>query len=113
MTDDELAAEVRLLRHEVNTLTSALAQLAQHVLGRQYDDLTRMFFVNGGFSDWPGGPQPGVVPEPFTDAPRVPPRPVEDVLPRGGRNLRIGCEQYDSGTWIHGWPHDCPRWARR
>jgi hypothetical protein len=34
-----------------------------------------------------------------------------DRLPRR-RNPRIGCEVYDSGTWIHGNPHDCPKSAR-
>lgn len=44
--------------------------------------------------------------------PTGPPRDPDDLLPRRGRNPRIGCEQLD-GTWIHGRPHDCPRWARR
>lgn len=113
MSDDQLAADVQRLRHEVDTLTSAVARLAQHLLGRSYDELARMFFVNGGSSDWPGPPRPDLVPEVFTNAARVPLLPVDDVLPRGGRNPRIGCEQYDSGTWIHGLPHDCPRWVRR
>jgi hypothetical protein len=39
-------------------------------------------------------------------------REEEDRLPSHGRNTRIGCEQYDSGTWIHGRPHNCPRNAR-
>ena len=33
-----------------------------------------------------------------------------DILPRR-RNVNIGCRQVD-GTWIHGRPHDCPRFAR-
>lgn len=41
-----------------------------------------------------------------------PPRDGPDLLPKTGRNVRIGCERYESGTWIHGRPHDCPRWAR-
>ncbi|HZP54354.1 hypothetical protein [Actinocrinis sp.] len=41
------------------------------------------------------------------------PSDEEDRLPSHGRNTRIGCQQYDSGTWVHGRPHDCPRWARR
>lgn len=36
----------------------------------------------------------------------------DDRLPRR-RNPRIGCEEHASGTWIHGDPHDCPRWTRR
>jgi hypothetical protein len=34
-----------------------------------------------------------------------------DRLPRGGRNVYIGCRKID-GTYIHGDPHDCPKWAR-
>jgi hypothetical protein len=61
------------------------------------------------FADWPTTPAAGLVPE-FA---HIPPRPPEDVLPRGGRNPRIFCERHDSGTWIHGDPHNCPTWARR
>lgn len=33
----------------------------------------------------------------------------DDRLPRS-RNPHIGCYEHASGTWIHGRPHDCPRW---
>ncbi len=36
----------------------------------------------------------------------APPKPIV------GRNTRVGCQRYESGTWVHGAPHDCPRWAR-
>lgn len=36
----------------------------------------------------------------------------QDRLSSHGRNARIGCRRFDSGTWWHGRPHDCPRWAR-
>jgi hypothetical protein len=42
---------------------------------------------------------------------RVKPDP-DDRLPRGRRNVYIGCHE-TAGTWIHGEPHSCPRWARR
>lgn len=32
-----------------------------------------------------------------------------DRLPRR-RNPRIGCYEHANGTWIHGRPHDCPKW---
>lgn len=51
----------------------------------------------------PEGPLPPAQPRPQ-------PRAPEDELPRR-RNPRIGCEHLD-GTWIHGHPHDCPRWVR-
>lgn len=35
---------------------------------------------------------------------------ARDTLPRR-RNPAIGCRQVE-GTWIHGRPHDCPRFAR-
>lgn len=35
-----------------------------------------------------------------------------DILPRR-RNPQIGCYEHASGTWIHGRPHNCPRWLRR
>lgn len=55
--------------------------------------------------------------EPFTPQGFPPPRvalPVgeEDRLPSRGRNTRIGCERYDSGTIIHGRPHTCAKWER-
>jgi hypothetical protein len=48
--------------------------------------------------------------KPVTPGP--PERDEPDRLPLRRRNTRIGCEQYASGTWIHGRPHDCPRWVR-
>jgi len=42
--------------------------------------------------------------------------PSLDVATRttygGDRNPRIGCQQFESGTIIHGRPHSCPKWAR-
>ena len=29
-----------------------------------------------------------------------------------GRNTRTGCQRYESGTWVHGDPHDCPPYVR-
>lgn len=112
MTEEELLAEVAKLRGEVAGLRSAVAHLAEHVLGNQFDGLLKMFAgdASGSFSDWPGRPRPDLVPE-YSYTP--PPRPPEDSLPRGGRNPRIFCEQHESGTWIHGRPHNCPPWARR
>jgi hypothetical protein len=55
----------------------------------------------------------GPWPETIPPRPRGAERDERDRLPTRGRNVRIGCEQYDSGTWIHGRPHDCPAWARR
>lgn len=51
----------------------------------------------------------GVVCPAVESKPRADPA---DRLPRR-RNPRIGCERYESGTWIHGDPHDCPKGARR
>lgn len=125
MTEEELLAEVNRLRGEVAGLRSAVAHLAEHLLGGQITDLLTMFATgdepashpempsafatDGSFSDWPGRPRPDLVPQ----LPYTPPRPPEDSLPRSGRNPRIFCEQYESGTWIHGRPHNCPTWARR
>lgn len=126
MTDEDLHQEVNRLRAEVDTLTRAVAQLIQSWRGQQQQPhlADPVFhwdqallneepgFLRGAdatFADWPGRPRPDLAPE-FS---YIPPRATEDVLPRGGRNPRIGCERYDSGTWVHGAPHDCPTWARR
>lgn len=29
-----------------------------------------------------------------------------------GRNTRIGCQRYESGTIVHGDPHTCAKWER-
>lgn len=29
------------------------------------------------------------------------------------RHPQVGCYEHDSGTWIHGRPHTCPKWTRR
>lgn len=42
---------------------------------------------------------------------RLGPDDPDDRLPSGGRNVYIGCREID-GTYIHGDPHDCPKWAR-
>ena len=114
MTDEDLLAEINQLRREVDTLMQAVARLIQDQTGHKTMLDTERAFLYGSdsgarYADWPGRPRPDLVPE----LTHVPPRPVEDTLPRGGRNPRIFCERYDSGTWIHGRPHDCPTWARR
>jgi hypothetical protein len=38
--------------------------------------------------------------------------PELDRLPRGGRSVFIGCQRHESGTWVHGRPHNCPLHAR-
>lgn len=117
MTDQELHDEVQRLRRDVDTLVRAVAQLIQFggpppsyqaMLNTEHAFLPG---IVGSFADWTGRPRPDLVPEP-THRP-IPRRPTEDTLPRGGRNPRIFCERYDSGTWVHGHPHDCPTWARR
>ncbi len=110
MTEEELLAEVEKLRREVAGLRSAVANLAEHVLGGQITGLLTMFATGEEPAQYPGLLQ-DVLPSART--PSVPPRAPEDTLPRSGRNPRIFCEQYDSGTWIHGRPHNCPAWARR
>lgn len=116
MSDQELRDEVVRLRHDVDMLTQAVARLIQDdgpppdyqaYLAAERAGHERTL---GGFADWPGRPRPDLVPE-FAHNP--PQRPAEDRLPRGGRNPRIFCERHDSGTWIHGDPHNCPTWARR
>lgn len=107
-SNEQLRAEVDRLRHGVNMLTQAVAHLIEQRRGPD----TEHAFLTGtvaSFADWPGRPRPDLVPE----LTRIPPLPAEDVLPRGGRNPRIFCEQHESGTWIHGDPHNCPTWARR
>lgn len=112
--NEQLRAEVARLRHEVDTLTRAVAHLIQQRTGYQAMLDTEHGFLlgdtSGSYADWPGRPRPDLVPE-YSYTP--PPRQPQDVLPRGGRNPRIGCEHHQSGTWIHGAPHDCPTWARR
>lgn len=108
MSDEDLHAEVERLRAQVGRLTSAVAQLAQHLLGDQINGVLAMF-ANAQPPFWQATPQHELV---TPQLPAIPLRPVEDVLPRGGRNPHIGCQQYDSGTWVHGRPHDCPTWAR-
>jgi hypothetical protein len=44
--------------------------------------------------------------------PKQPAHDERDVLPRR-RNPQIGCYEHPSGTWIHGRPHNCPKWLRR
>lgn len=111
MTEEELLAEVERLRGEVACLRSAVAQIAQHVLGGQIDGLLSMF----GQAQDASARYTAVLDNLASSSrePFVPLRPSEDTLPRGGRNPRIFCEQYESGTWIHGRPHNCPPWARR
>lgn len=121
MTDEDLRREVDRLRAELDNLTRAVAKLVVQQNPHLADPMFHYYqaFIDGehafaadsggSFSDWPGRPRPDLVPELM----HTPPRQAEDVLPRGGRNPRIGCEQHDSGTWIHGAPHDCPTWARR
>lgn len=29
------------------------------------------------------------------------------------RHPQVGCYEHESGTWIHGRPHTCPKWTRR
>jgi len=78
--------------------------------------------MTGGYVDWEkmtdavrAGSEPLI--SPYRDAQRArrseARRPELDRLPSHGRNTRIGCQQYDSATWIHGRPHNCPQWARR
>lgn len=57
-----------------------------------------------------GGTLPG---DPGFPTVRLPQRPAapEDRLSSGGRNVYIGCHEIN-GTFIHGDPHDCPKWAR-
>lgn len=109
MTDEELRDELSQLRREVESLTRTLAKLAEHVFGGQITGLMSMYSTDLSYQDWPGRPRPDLV----SDRPYAPLRPAEDTLPRGGRNPRIFCEQHESGTWIHGRPHNCPTWARR
>lgn len=40
------------------------------------------------------------------------PHYAASARPAPGCNTRIGCQRHDSGTWVHGDPHDCPRWVR-
>lgn len=122
MTDNDLHAEVERLRHQVAGLTETVAALTMLVTGQRpnvfpYDEMNAYLndlsseehaFLHGlppgpDRADLEGGAARGL----------TPPRSPADVLPRSGRNPRIGCDQYESGTWIHGRPHDCPRWARR
>ena len=110
MTEEELLAEIEKLRREIGELRSTIARVAEHGFGGQISGLLSMLGAEGSYSDWPGRQRPDLVPE-YSYTP--PARPPEDSLPRGGRNPRIFCEQHESGTWIHGRPHNCPPWARR
>jgi len=111
-TDDKLRAEVDRLRSEVETLSRTIAKLAEHMFGGQISGLLSMLGYQTQVDVDRALPYGAPGDPPVDSQPRVPLRAVEDVLPRSGRNPRIFCEQYDSGTWIHGRPHDCPPWTR-
>lgn len=125
--DASPAPDVAALQREVASLKSAVARLTSFVTQNQMGAVGLDGFLASLFPNVndpymaAAGPAPteytGILDSAAWDAcaqPRLtPPREPLDALPRGGRNPRIGCERYDSGTWIHGWPHDCPRSARR
>lgn len=124
MTDNDLRDEVERLRHQVAGLAETVAALAMLVTGGPrpsvfpYDEMnTYLSALASEPHAFLQGPTAGTHPPTREGAAThglTPPRSPVDVLPRGGRNVRIGCEHYESsGTWIHGRPHDCPKWARR
>jgi len=122
MTDSDLRDEVERLRQQVAGLTETVAALTMLVAGGTrpsafpYDESN--FYLNSADPYDLLRDRMGADPAHLRDGGAAhgltPPRSPVDVLPRGGRNPRIGCEHFESsGTWIHGRPHDCPRWARR